>query len=289
MTPIRLLISDVDGTLVTGDKRLTPATLDAAARLRAAGIRLALTSARPPQGLALFAGPLGLDTPRGAFNGGTITGPDGTVLEALFVPEQAARDAVSFLEHNGVDVWLFVGEHWQVRNPHAHYIALETRTLQQPPTMVDSFDGLLGRCGKITGSSTDHALLARLEAELHARIGAVANVHRSQAYYLDVTHPDANKGLAATRIAALLGIDLRDVAVIGDQANDVAMFAVAGTAIAMGNAPPDVQARAHEVSRSNQEDGWAWAVDRFVLPRRPPENECRENERRENEPQESTP
>ena len=272
MTPIRLLISDVDGTLVTNDKRLTPATLDAAARLRAAGIRLALTSARPPQGLALFAGPLGLDTPRGAFNGGTITGADGTVLEARLVPEQAAREAVAFLEAHDVDVWLFVGEHWQVRNPDAHYIALETRTLRQPPTVVDSFDGLLGRCGKITGTTADHALLARLEGELAARIGAFANVHRSQTYYLDVTHPDANKGFAATRIAALLGVELRHVAVIGDQANDVAMFEVAGTAIAMGNAPPDVQARAHEISRSNQEDGWAWAVDRFVLPRRPPQD-----------------
>ncbi len=288
MTPIRLLISDVDGTLVTSDKRLTPATVDAAARLRAAGIRLALTSARPPQGLALFAGPLGLDTPRGAFNGGTITAADGAVLEARLVPEQAAREAVAFLEGHGVDVWLFVGEHWQVRNPHAHHVALETRTLQQPPTVVEGFDGLLGRCGKITGSSTDHALLARLEGELHARIGAAANVHRSQAYYLDVTHPDANKGFAATRIAALLGVELRHVAAIGDQANDVAMFEVAGTAIAMGNAPPDVQARAHQVSRSNQEEGWAWAVDRFVLPRRPPENEPPENEPPENGLQEST-
>ncbi len=269
MTPIRLLISDVDGTLVTSGEGLTQATIDAAARLRAAGIRLALTSARPPQGLELFASSLGLDTPRGAFNGGTITAPDGTVLEARLLPEQAARDAVSFLEQNGVDVWLFVGSHWQVRNPDAHYVALETRTLQQPPTVVGSFDDLLGRCGKITGTTDNHDLLARLESELSARIGTAANVHRSQAYYLDVTHPDANKGFAATHIARLLGIDLRDVAVIGDQANDLAMFDVAGTAIAMGNAPADVQARAHHVTRPIRDDGWAWAVDHLLLPRAP--------------------
>ncbi len=269
MTPVRLLVSDVDGTLVTSGKALTPDTIAAAGRLRAAGIRLALTSARPPQGLELFAGALGLDTPRGAFNGGTITGADGTVLEARFVPEQAARDAVSFLEQNGVDVWLFVGEHWQVRNPDAHYIALETRTLQQPPTVVDSFDGMLGRCGKITGTTDDHDLLARLETELAVRIGKAANVHRSQAYYLDVTHPDANKGHAVGSIARLLGVDLRHVAVIGDQANDLPMFDVAGYAIAMGNAPPDVQARAHDVTRSNADEGWAWAVDHLLLPRAP--------------------
>ncbi len=269
MTPIRLLISDVDGTLATSGEDLTPATVAAAGRLRAAGIRLALTSARPPQGLELFAAPLALDTPRGAFNGGTIVGPDGAVLETRLVPEQAAREAVSFLEANGVDVWLFVGNHWQVRNAHAHCIALETRTLRQPPTVVESFDGLLGRCGKITGTTDDHDLLARLEAELETRIGASANVHRSQAYYLDVTHPDANKGHAATSIARLLGIELRHVAVIGDQANDLAMFDVAGTAIAMGNAPPDVQARAHHVTLPIADAGWAWAVDHLLLPRAP--------------------
>ena len=269
MTPVHLLVSDIDGTLVTPDKRLTQATIAAADRLRTAGVRLALTSARPPQGLELFAAPLGLATPRGAFNGGTITGADGTVLEARLVPERAARDAVAFLEAHGIDVWLFVGEHWQVRNPDAHYVALETRTLQQPPAVVDSFDGLLGRCGKITGTTTDHDLLARLEGELSASIGDAANVHRSQAYYLDITHPDANKGFAATRIARLLGVELRHVAVIGDQANDLAMFAVAGYAIAMGNAPPDVQARAHDVAPSNAEEGWAWAVDHLVLPRAP--------------------
>ena len=269
MIPIRLLISDIDGTLAVSGQSLTPATVAAAGRLRAAGIRLALTSARPPQGLEMFASALELDTPRGAFNGGTITGADGTVLEARFVPEQIARDAVSFLETNGVDVWLFVGDHWQVRNPGAHYIALETRTLQQPPTVVESFDGLLGRCGKIVGTTADHDLLARLEAELSARIGDAANVHRSQAYYLDVTHPDANKGYAAIHIARLLGIELGHVAVIGDQANDLAMFDVAGTAIAMGNAPPDVQARAHHVTRPIADDGWAWAVDHILLPRAP--------------------
>ncbi len=266
---ITLLISDVDGTLVTDDKRLTQATIDAAGRLHNAGIKLALTSARPPQGLELFAAPLGLDTPRGAFNGGTITGPDGRVLKAHLVPEPAAREAVAFLEHHGVDVWLFVGIEWQVKNPAAHYIPLETRTLQQPPVVLDSFDGLYGRCGKITGTTQNHSLLARCEAELHDRIGSVTNVHRSQTYYLDVTHPDANKGFAATRIASLLGTELRDVAVIGDQANDLAMFRVAGYAIAMGNATPEVKAKAQDVSRSNQEDGWAWAIDHLVLPRGP--------------------
>ena len=269
MNPVHLLISDVDGTLVASGESLAPATIAAAARLRAAGIRLALTSARPPQGLELFAGPLGLDTPRGAFNGGTITAPDGMVLEARLLAEQAARDAVSFLEGHGVDVWLFVGDHWQVRNPDAHYVALETRTLRQPPTVVASFDGLLGRCGKITGTSGDHDLLARLEPGLAARLGKAANVHRSQAYYLDITHPDANKGFAATRIASLLGIALRHVAVIGDQANDLAMFDVAGYAIAMGNAPPEVQARAHDVTRPIADGGWAWAVDHLLLPRAP--------------------
>ncbi len=266
-TPIRLVVSDVDGTLVTDDKVLTPASIAAAARLRAAGVKLALVSSRPPKGLDEVAGKLGVDTPRAGFNGGAVAAADGTPLDQLCVPEAQARETVSFLEAQDVDVWLFADGEWLLRHPDGEYVPLERRTVRMEPRVVPDFAPFLARAGKIVGASSRFEHLAECERTLQGRLGAEAHAHRSQKYYLDVTHSGADKGHAVRAIARLLDVPLEQVAAIGDQGNDLPMFPVAGHAIAMGNAPPDVQAKAGWVSRSNAEEGWAWAMDEYVLPR----------------------
>jgi Cof subfamily protein (haloacid dehalogenase superfamily) len=265
--PIRLLVSDVDGTLVDQDKQLAPATVEAVRRLRAAGIHFAIVSSRPPRGLAMLAGPLAIDGPMGGFNGGTIVGPDFAVLEALTVPEAAAAEAIGTLRGRGADVWLFDADHWRLTAPEGAYVQKELHTVRFPPEIVPSLDPWIGQAGKLVGVSADFALLERCEAELQAALGKAANVHRSQNYYLDITHPEATKGNAVRAIARHWGVPLAEVAVVGDMANDLAMFEVAGLAIAMGNASADIQAQADAVTRSNAEDGLAYAIDRFVLPR----------------------
>ena len=267
--PIRLVVSDVDGTLVTDDKVLTPASIAAAARLRAAGILLALVSSRPPKGLDEVAARLGVDTPRAGFNGGAVASPDGTLLDQLCLPEAQAREAVSFLEAQDVDVWLFADGEWLLRKPDGEYVPLERRTVRMEPRVVPDFGPYLARAGKIVGASPRFEHLAECERALQDRLGTLAHAHRSQRYYLDVTHAGADKGHAVRAIARLLRVDLAEVAAIGDQGNDLPMFPVAGHAIAMGNAPPEVQAKATWVSRSNAEDGWAWAMEQYVLPRAP--------------------
>ena len=124
-----------------------------------------------------------------------------------------------------------------------------------------------GQAGKIVGVSDDFSKLAAVEHELQEMLSGAATAHRSQQYYLDVTHPDANKGNAVRALAATLGFDLQEVAVIGDMENDVPMFVVAGYAVAMGNATPAVQAKAAAVTGHNDRDGWADAVDKLILPR----------------------
>jgi len=90
---------------------------------------------------------------------------------------------------------------------------------------------------------------------------------RSQPYYLDVTHPDANKGAVARYLSAKYGIPPEAMATIGDMPNDVLMFAHSGLSIAMGNASPEVQRAARRTTASNEDEGFASAVDRFILPR----------------------
>jgi len=194
MSSIRLVIADVDGTLVTPDKRLTDRSCEAVERLRAAGIQLTITSGRPPRGMAMLTGRLGIDAPVAAFNGGMFVRPDlTTVIEQRCLPPSVAREVVDYLLHAGADPWIYRGADWFLRDVGAPHVAKERATVEFAPTVIGDLYSVLDDAVKIVGVSDDHALVARCEAELRRRVGAHVSAARSQPYYLDVTHPDANK------------------------------------------------------------------------------------------------
>ena len=267
--PIRLVVSDVDGTLVRHDKTLAVETIAAVTALRRHGIRFGLVSSRPPTGLDVLVEPLGVDTPRAGFNGGLILDPQNRVVAELTIPEAACRAAVAHLQANGVDTWVFADGRWYATSDEGHYVPREKQSIHQNPHLVPDFAPHLGRVHKVMGASPDFALMGRMEAEVRATLGPDASVHRSQSYYLDITHPDANKGFAAASLARLLGIDVAEMCCLGDMPNDVPMFEVAGLSVCMGNAPEAVQKLATEVTGSNDDTGWSDAIERFVLPRAP--------------------
>ena len=269
----RFLVSDVDGTLVTPDKTVTDDARAAVRALKAAGIGFAFVSSRPPRGLASIAQALDLPPagPEGgpaaaAFNGGALL--DANLHPLAFTPlgEADARVALDLFAGLGIDAWVFTFDDWIVVDPAGHYVAHEQHTVGFAPTVVARFDDLTG-VGKIVGSSTDAALLARAEAELAPRLSSDARALRSQSYYLDVTHAKADKGSALRAIAAHAGLRLDETAAIGDMVNDLAMLEIAGFSIAMGNAPDDVKAATDAVTASNDDEGFAKAIRDLVLPR----------------------
>jgi Cof subfamily protein (haloacid dehalogenase superfamily) len=265
-SPIRLLLSDVDGTLVTSKKELTPASIRAVDRLREAGIRFAVTSGRPPKGMEMLVGPLALDTPVAAFNGGMFVTPQMEVLHERALPAPVVPEVLELLGRNGLETWVYRGADWLVPAPDGPHVDREAWTVRFAPTVVDSFDGIVDGVVKICGVSDDHDLVARVEAEARERFGDHVSAARSQPYYLDVTHPDANKGGVVHYLAEHLDIPTAAIATIGDMPNDVLMFGPAGLGIAMGNAGREVQRAARRVTTSNDDDGFARAVERFVLP-----------------------
>jgi Cof subfamily protein (haloacid dehalogenase superfamily) len=266
MTDIKLLISDVDGTLVTHDKVLTPRACAAVGKLHEAGIAFAITSGRPPRGMAMFVGPLALTTPVAAFNGGMLVEPDlTTVLVQHNVPRAAATEAVKQLLAGGLDAWVYTSTGWFIRRLDAPHVAREQNNVQFPPTVVADFDSLLDDAVKIVGVSDDHPRVERCEAELRERLKGRVSAARSQLHYLDITHPDANKGMVVRELSHRLDVPLQNIATMGDMPNDVLMFGLSGMSIAMGNASWEVQRCARYVTDSNEEDGFAHAVDRFVL------------------------
>ena len=263
---VRLVISDVDGTLVQPDKSVSPGTAAAARRLQDAGIPLALVSARPPRGIAAICERLGLLAPYAGFNGGAIVMPGGAVIEWNPAPAAIVRQALGLFAARGVDAWLFTQDEWLAPDAQGAYVEHERHTIGFAARVVDDYGPYVEQVGKLVGVSDDFAKLASVEAELQALVGEAATAHRSQTYYLDLTHRDANKGYAVRALARHQGVALAEVAVLGDMANDVPMFRVAGLSVAMGNGSDETRAAATRTTAANDQDGWAQAVDRFILP-----------------------
>jgi Cof subfamily protein (haloacid dehalogenase superfamily) len=261
---IRLLLSDVDGTLVRSDKSLSEGSVEAVQRLYGAGIQFAVTSGRPPRGMEMLTEPLSLVTPLAAFNGGLLVEPSMEVLEEHTIPDEFVDDALQLLGSFGLSIWVYRGADWLVLDRDGPHVAHEARTVQFEPTVVDTFEGLT-HVAKIVGVSDDYETVTTAAQTTRDKLGEHVAASRSQPYYLDVTHPEANKGSVALFLAARYGLETEEIATIGDMPNDVLMFAHSGLSIAMGNASDEVQKAARRVTSSNDDDGFAYAVDEFIL------------------------
>jgi Cof subfamily protein (haloacid dehalogenase superfamily) len=262
---IRLVIADVDGTLVTRDKLLTPRSIEAVKRLREGGIAFTITSGRPPLGMKMLIDVLALTEPVAAFNGGVVVHPNLSVMTQNLLPADIAPRVIEAIERHGLDCWVYTDRDWLVRKADAPHVAREQWTVKFAPIVVPDFNSHLQRVAKVVGVSDDYAAVARCEADVQRECGNQASAARSQPYYLDVTHPDANKGRVVIVLSKALSISPAQIATIGDMPNDVLMFRKSGLSIAMGNASSEVQKQAQCVTTSNEEEGFANAMEVFVL------------------------
>lgn len=264
---IRLLVSDVDGTLVTDGKVLTDGAIAAVRALHDAGVAFAVTSGRPPRGMKMLVEPLAISCPIAGFNGGVYVQPDMTVIESYGLDPAAAEDTVRLLDGQGLDAWVYNDMEWLVRDAAAPYVEHEAMTVGFGPRIVRSFsDRDLSHTAKIVGVSPDYDRVSECETLVRGALGDEASVARSQRYYLDVTHARANKGTVVATLSDMLGIPTGQIATIGDMPTDVPMFARSGYSIAMGNASDAVKAQSTVVTDSNENDGFAKAVERYLLP-----------------------
>jgi hypothetical protein len=283
---VKLVIADVDGTLVTPDKVLTERAQAAVRKLGQAGVKFAITSGRPPRGMAMLIKPLGLTTPIAGFNGGMFVKPDMTPIDSKTLDDALVAPIIRTILERGLDAWVYRGNDWFVRDVGAAHVSKEQQTVDFPPivtkdlehaaTRPDGEDKGKGRGNvkggsaevgvvKIVGVSDDFAAVQACEGELQSKFGDKVSAARSQPYYVDVTHPHANKGDVVRRLSEMLAVPRDQIATLGDMPNDVLMFTLSGMSIAMGNASPEVQAKAHRVTGSNKDEGFAEAIERFVL------------------------
>ena len=262
---ISLVLADVDGTLVTEDKVLTKRAQTAVERLRDAGIRFAITSGRPPKGMEMLFGELRLETPIAGFNGGLFVTTDLSIIEQKTLPTDIAAKTIELIRGHGLDAWVYRGNDWLITKPGAPHVAREAWTVKFEPKVVADFTDALDGVAKIVGISDDLEKVRLCEAAAQGEFGERATATRSQPYYLDVTHKEANKGAVVDYLSRHLDVPAEEIATLGDQPNDVLMFRRSGFSIAMGNASDQVKAQASATTDSYNDEGFAKAVERYIL------------------------
>jgi Cof subfamily protein (haloacid dehalogenase superfamily) len=262
---ISLVLADVDGSLVNEQKELTKRAQKAVAQLRRAGIAFAITSGRPPLGMAMLFDPLGLDTPIAGFNGGLFVKRDLTILEQKTLPIDVAKEAVDLIRAHSLDAWVYRGNDWLITKAEAPHVAREAWTVKFEPRIAADVGEKLDQVAKIVGVSDDYDKVRRCEADAQGAFGQRATAARSQPYYLDITNKEANKGAVVEYLSSHLNVPAGEIATIGDQPNDVLMFKRSGFSIAMGNALDEVKIQADATTDSYNDEGFAKAMERFIL------------------------
>ena len=170
-----------------------------------------------------------------------------------------------YIRKSPLDLWVYTDTDWYVSNPAGPHVAHQEELMQCKATPLLSYDMSRFHVLKLVGVSDDYAAVKRAQLELDHLSGVAISATCSSDYYLDMTHADANKGTVIVMLSKMLNIPAEQIATIGDMPTDVLMFRKSGISIAMGNATDEVKAQATYVTRSNTEDGFAYAIDHFIL------------------------
>jgi Cof subfamily protein (haloacid dehalogenase superfamily) len=264
---LALVVSDVDGTLLDRDKNLSPGAPDAVRRLNQAGIRFTIASARPPRLTHSLLRDLHISEPSACFNGALLIDPGCDVLHQLPMNPSDAQTVADNIRKSRLDLWVYTGADWYVSNPSGSHVEHQEELMGRTATPLHTYDMSQFRVLKLVGVSDDYDVVKFVQSELDALCCIAISATRSSDYYLDVTHADANKGMVILSLSKMLNIPAEQIATIGDMPTDVLMFRKSGVSIAMGNATDAVKAQATYVTNSNTEDGFAYAIDRFILGR----------------------
>lgn len=262
---VALVVSDVDGTLLDPEKNLSPGAPAAVAHLKQAGIRFTIASARPPRLTQPLLRDLHVSEPSACFNGALLIDPDCNPLHQLPMNPVDAQTVADRICKSPLDLWVYTEMDWYVSDPAGPHVQHQEELMQRQATPLYSCDMSQFNVLKLVGVSDDYDAVKRTQFELD-NLGCVAiSATCSSDYYLDVTHADANKGMVILALSKMLNIPKEQIATLGDMPTDALMFRKSGVSIAMGNATDEVKGQATYVTKSNREDGFAYAIDHFIL------------------------
>lgn len=263
---IRMIVSDLDGTLLDSAYHLSAANRTALREAAAQGVRVLLATGRMFTSAVHYAKELALDTPVISYNGGVVQEMDGTLLHADFLAPKTAARVLRYIFARGwyVQLYRLDGLFFAAETAEARFY----RTASGVAGRAVGERGLLARTEgvpKLLVVADTPAHTAAVIAEIAAAFPGEIAVMQSNPTYIEIVPAGVSKASAMLKVAADYGISAAEIMAIGDSGNDVAMLRAAGLGVAMGNAVPEVQKAADAVTDSVAEDGAALAVRRYVL------------------------
>lgn len=264
----KVLAVDIDGTLVTPDKRITPRTKAVLSRFQSEGGILVLASGRPPKGMQPYTEALELKKYGGyilAFNGSRVTdAATGQIVAQRFLDNSKLPDILQIAGRYGVFPLTYEGDTALTENAADPYLQLEVSinglALKVVDNLVEYVDFPIPKC-LCTG---EPEVLEQLDPALQAALSGVS-IFRSESFFLEVNPHGIGKGEVLCDLIRQFNLTADDLVAVGDGYNDITMLQYAGTGIAMGNGREPVKAVADYITASNEEDGLAKAVEEFVL------------------------
>ncbi len=264
---MRLLVLDVDGTVLTSEHSVAPATRGAIKKLRDAGVGVVLASSRGPAGLRPIMSELEVTGFAIAYQGALICrlSPDPTapaeVITEVRIPVPIAETVFHEARGQDLSVGWHIGEAWYVPEIDAA-VRREARITGQTPIVTD-IERIREEPHKVLCVAGEPRMLPGLRRLAGLLPGECAG-HFSHRNYLEITRREADKATALEALGRRLGVSLMEMAAIGDGENDAAMLREAGLGIAMGQAPSSVKELADWVTDSNDRGGIAAAVERLI-------------------------
>lgn len=263
----RAIALDLDGTLTNHDKEVTPITRQALMRAQKDGAHIILASGRPTYGIAPIADHLEIDKYNGyvlSYNGGKIV--NWQTKEELYsnhLPNNVIPILYNYAKENGYALLGYAGKEIITEMPDDKYVKEESRINKMEIRKVDNLlESLESNPTKLLMTG-DASLMIKAEEELAEVVGNRMDVFRSAPFFIELVPKGIDKAQSLNRLLELIGLSTNDMIAFGDGYNDLSMLKLAGVGVAMANAVPEVRAEADFITKSNEEDGVAFAIEKF--------------------------
>jgi len=262
----RALALDLDGTLLNSGLRLSNTNAEAVRAAMARGVQIVLATARF-YGIALrTATRLDVQTPLICSNGALVKRPgDGKELVHLYLDHDLAREVTTLGDERGWEMFTTIGDTTYMQMRPGIIPERLPGGLKVAERHSDHIDEGAPTCVLIFRHDAVDEIAARFLPAYEGRARISVNRPTNSAHYVILTHPDAEKGRALDIVLRELGVQPEETVAMGDSESDVGMFRLSGLGIAMRNSPDEVKRDALHVAPSNDEDGVAWAIHKFLL------------------------
>ena len=264
----KVLVLDIDGTLTNTKKEITPGTKAAIWGILAKGHQVILASGRPTPGMRRYEKELELEKYGGyllSFNGGRIVEcKTGEIVYQRMLSPSIIPSAYRFAKEHGCGLITYLGDTVISAFEPDEYVQLEARInglpIRQGENFVEFVDFDVNKC-LLTAPPE---VAPEYEAELRECYEGIADVYRSEAFFIEIMPRFVNKATSLERMLESLGLTRDNAICCGDGFNDISMIQYAGVGVAMGNAKPEVKAAADYVTGTNDEDGLEEVIRRFI-------------------------